>query len=237
MAMQLWAAPVCPYAQRAYIAVKEAGVPFEYKTVDLHNKSEEFVALYRKVVSDDTANAKVPVLVDGALEITESPVVAEYILRKYASDKGILPEEPALMAKAKLWAELWSVNVGAAQSAVLQADTKAKVAEAEQKLVHALQVMDAFLRTQGSSEGGSYFLGRQYSVAEVLTTSLLQRALVYPFAYRKVDLWQLVRGNKLERLEAWMTAALERPSAKETMPEEGPLVEHGKKFAKPMQDE
>lgn len=59
MAAQLWAAPVCPWAQRATIAVAETGAPFEYKTVDLHNKSDEFVSLYRKVVCDAGANAKV----------------------------------------------------------------------------------------------------------------------------------------------------------------------------------
>lgn len=51
-----------------------------------------------------------------------------------------------------------------------------------------------------------------YSIAEVLTTSLLQRVLVYPRAYRGVDLWRLVADAKLERLEAWMRAALDRPS-------------------------
>lgn len=59
MAAQLWAAPVCPWAQRATIAVVETGAPFEYKTVDLHNKSEEFVSLYRRVVCDAGATAKV----------------------------------------------------------------------------------------------------------------------------------------------------------------------------------
>lgn len=235
-AMQFWAAPVCPYAQRGWIALKETKAPHEYCTVDLHDKSPEFVALYRKVVCDDAANAKVPVLVDGSLEITESPVVAEYVLKKYGSSTDILPADPALLAKAKLFAEIWGSYIGPAQVAVLQADTKAKLAEAVQKLVAGLKVVDAFLVSQGSASGGAFFLGGQYSIAEVLTTSLLQRALVYLPAYRGVDVWSLVREHKLERLEAWMTAALERPSAKETMPEEGPLVEHGRKFTKPMLD-
>ena len=58
-AMQFWAAPVCPYAQRGWIALKETGAPHDYCAVDLHDKSPEFVALYRKVVCDDAANAKV----------------------------------------------------------------------------------------------------------------------------------------------------------------------------------
>jgi glutathione S-transferase len=236
MALQFWAAPVCPYAQRGWIALKETGAKHEYKAVDLHNKSPEFVELYRKVVQDPEANAKVPVLVDGELEITESPVVAEYILNKYGPSTGILPSEPAQLAKARLWADLWGSYVGPAQTAILQADTKAKVAEATDKMAAALKVMDAFLRSQGSTEGGAYFLGGRYSIAEVLTTSLLQRAIVYPKAYRGVDLRQLVKDNKLERFEAWMEAALARPSAQETHPDEAKLVEHGTKFTKPMQD-
>jgi glutathione S-transferase len=179
---------------------------------------------------------QVPVLVDGELQITESPVVAEYVLRRYGAETDILPPYPAAAAKAKLWAELWGTNVGPAQSAILQSDTKAKLEEAERKMVRSLTVMDAFLRSQGSDDGGDFFLGKQYSVAEVLTTSLLQRALVYCKAYRGVDLWRLVADAKLARLEAWMKAAMERPSAKETMPDHDELVAHGKKFTVPMQE-
>ena len=35
------------------------GAKHEYKAVDLHDKSPEFVELYRKVVQDPAANAKV----------------------------------------------------------------------------------------------------------------------------------------------------------------------------------
>jgi len=35
------------------------GAPFDYRTVDLHNKSEEFVSLYRSVVCNQGANAVV----------------------------------------------------------------------------------------------------------------------------------------------------------------------------------
>lgn len=189
-----------------------------------------------------------------------------------AAPAGIIPSDPALLAKARLWADLWGAYVGpaqarcsfspqsplhvthskrpalplgspllrlavqrwvhpallrpllltgpvvpavpccavpAAQTAILQADTKAKVAEAtgkmaaalkvgqglarsaaahrwraqlgtcvfpalcsrlptpEQSTVAAPQVMDGFLRSQGSSEGGSFVLGGRYSIAEV----------------------------------------------------------------------
>ncbi|KAL4444163.1 hypothetical protein ABPG75_011900 [Micractinium tetrahymenae] len=236
MAAQLWAAPVCPWAQRATIAVVETGAPFEYKTVDLHNKSEEFVALYRRIACDAAATAKVPVLVDGELAITESPVVAEYVLRKYGADKGIIPADPAVLARARLFAELFVANVTAAQGGILKSDSQAKLAEAAEQMAAALKVVDAFLLSQGSSEGGSFFLGGTYSIAEVLTTSLLHRAITYTKAYRGVDLWQLAQERGLSRVEAWMKVALERPSAKQTMPDEVVLLEHGRKFTVPMKD-
>jgi hypothetical protein len=41
-------ASVCPFAQRAWISVEETGAPFEWKDVNLDDKSPEFVALYRQ---------------------------------------------------------------------------------------------------------------------------------------------------------------------------------------------
>lgn len=65
------------------------------------------------------------------------------------SPPGILPADPAALAKARLWAEVWGSTVGPAQSAILQADTKAKVAEATEKMGGALTVRGA-----GAGRGG-----------------------------------------------------------------------------------
>lgn len=45
-----------------------AGAQHEYKAVDLHDKSPEFVELYRKVVQDPAANAKVGTRTEAVLE-------------------------------------------------------------------------------------------------------------------------------------------------------------------------
>ena len=44
------------------------GAKHEYKAVDLHDKSPEFVELYRKVVQDPAANAKVGTRTEAVLE-------------------------------------------------------------------------------------------------------------------------------------------------------------------------
>lgn len=67
------------------------------------------------------------------------------------------------------------------------------------------QVLDAFLRLHGSEEGGAFFLGGTYSVAEVYTTSFVQRALACLPAYRNVDLRAVVKEHKLDRcVRMWL---------------------------------
>lgn len=61
------------------------------------------------------------------------------------------------------------------------------------------QVIDAFLRLHGSNQGGAFFLGGTYSMAEVMCTGFLQRALPTLPAYRNIDLRAMVREAKLDR--------------------------------------
>ena len=66
---------LCPYVQRAVIALKEKGVPFERVDIDLANKPDWFVKL--------SPLGKVPVLVvstdKGEVALFESNVICEYI--------------------------------------------------------------------------------------------------------------------------------------------------------------
>ena len=68
-----------------------------------------------------------------------------------------------------------------------------------------LQVVDAHLRTHGSKPGGScFFLGEQYSLAEVAATPHLKRMLVTLPQLRKVDPLRMAEENGLSRLVGWM---------------------------------
>src|SRR5918992_3647184 len=66
---------LCPYVQRAVIALNEKGVPFERIDIDLANKPDWFLKL--------SPLGKVPVLVveqDGREQVLfESAVIAEYL--------------------------------------------------------------------------------------------------------------------------------------------------------------
>lgn len=94
MFLTLWTSLTCPYAQRARIALEECGATYEVRIEDLSNKSDDFLAVYER--ANPGGRAKVPVLEDGALAITESLVVLQYIV------DTLWPLSPQARAQASL---------------------------------------------------------------------------------------------------------------------------------------
>src|SRR3954453_15256619 len=74
-ALKLISHKLCPYVQRAVIALNEKGVPFERIDIDLANKPDWFLKI--------SPLGKVPVLLvataDGETALYESNVICEYI--------------------------------------------------------------------------------------------------------------------------------------------------------------
>ena len=62
---------LCPYVQRAAIALAEKGVPFERRAVDLANRPDWFKTL--------SPLGKVPLLLIGGEVLFESAVIVEYL--------------------------------------------------------------------------------------------------------------------------------------------------------------
>lgn len=71
-----------------------------------------------------------------------------------------------------------------------------------------LQVLNNFIKVNGSSEGGNFFLGSRYSYAETLTTPFVQRALVALPHFHKYDLVKSAKDHGLDRLLAWIEVRL-----------------------------
>jgi glutathione S-transferase len=90
---------LCPYVQRAVIALKEKGVDFERIDIDLANKPDWFLAL--------SPLGKVPVLKVGEDVIFESAVIAEYLEDTVAP--ALHPADPVRRADHRAWIEFASV--------------------------------------------------------------------------------------------------------------------------------
>ena len=89
---------LCPYVQRAAIALAEKGVPFERVDIDLDAKPDWFLKL--------SPLGKVPVLKVGDRVIFESAVILEYL--EDTQPKPLHPADPLARAEHRAWIEFGS---------------------------------------------------------------------------------------------------------------------------------
>jgi glutathione S-transferase len=115
---------LCPYVQRAVIALTEKGVPFERIDIDLANKPGWFLKL--------SPLGKTPVLLVGDHAIFESAVILEYLEETEAGP--LHPANALHRAEHRAWIEFGSAvlsDIAALYSAADQAAFKAKAAQLE----------------------------------------------------------------------------------------------------------
>jgi len=93
---------LCPYVQRAVIALTEKGVPFERLDIDLDNKPDWFLKI--------SPLGKTPVLLVGDTAIFESAVILEYL--EETQPKQLHPKDALARAEHRAWIEFNSAVLG-----------------------------------------------------------------------------------------------------------------------------
>jgi glutathione S-transferase len=140
---------LCPYVQRAVIALTEKGVAFERIDIDLANKPEWFLKL--------SPLGKVPVLVDGDAVIFESAVIVEYI--EDTVTPKIHPEDPRERAGHRAWIEFSSALLMDLWGFYNAAD--AESFEAKRKVL-----AERFGQLEAKLAAGPWFAGTRFSLVD-----------------------------------------------------------------------
>ena len=134
------------------------------------------------------------------MQLVESLVICEYLEHKYqGSGQRLLPADAGAAARVRLFIDAWGTHFMPNVFGLLKADTAEGVAAAQSKLAAGLAVLDAFITLHGSTKGGAYFLGGDYTMAEVAAVGFIQRVSIVLPPARGVDLWQMLEEQKLDR--------------------------------------
>ncbi|MEY9513497.1 glutathione S-transferase [Bradyrhizobium elkanii] len=154
-ALKLISHKLCPYVQRAVIALREKGVPFERIDIDLANKPDWFLKI--------SPLGKVPVLVvtrDDGKEVAlfESNVICEYIEETQAGAKLHL-QDPLVRAEHRAWMEFGSAILGDLWG--LETATDAAAFESKRQAVAA-----KFARVEAALGAGPFFAGQNFSLVD-----------------------------------------------------------------------
>src|SRR3977135_4095561 len=117
---------LCPYVQRAVIALTGKGVEFERIDIDLPNKPDWFLAI--------SPLGKTPVLQVGDIAIFESAVILEYL--EETQLMPLHPADPLTRAEHRAWIEFGSAvlnDIAGFYAAPDEASFKAKTSQLEQR--------------------------------------------------------------------------------------------------------
>ncbi|KAI5116601.1 hypothetical protein M0805_006779 [Coniferiporia weirii] len=113
--LTLYTAKVCPYAQRAELALAEAGADVVKYQVDLQNKPVWYAPKVNpasKVPAIAYGGPKVPADQPSpeSVKIAESLVLLEFFADLYP-ESGLLPKDPVLRAKARFFIDVVSTKL------------------------------------------------------------------------------------------------------------------------------
>jgi glutathione S-transferase len=142
---------LCPYVQRAVIALTEKGVPFERVDIDLNNKPDWFLEV--------SPLGKTPVLVVGDKAIFESAVILEYL--EETQPRPLHPTDPLARAEHRGWIEFNSAVLGDIWGLEVATDEATFAAKAKQ-LEGRLALLEKRL------VGTPWFDGERFSLVDAV---------------------------------------------------------------------
>ncbi len=182
---------LCPYVQRAVIALNEKGVAFERIDIDLSNKPDWFLNI--------SPLGKTPVLLVGDTAIFESAVILEYL--EETQLKPLHPADPLIRAEHRGWIEFGSavlVDIAGFYATRDEATFKAKAALLEQK----------FARLEARVAASPWFDGENFSLVDAVFGPVFRYFDVFD---EIADFGILVNKPKFAR---WRKALASRPSVR-----------------------
>ncbi|CAN7259528.1 glutathione S-transferase family protein [Rhizobium sp. LjRoot254] len=194
MTLKLVSFDLCPYVQRAAIALAEKNVPFERINIDLANKPDWF----RKI----SPLGKVPLLMVGDEVLFESSVIVEYL--DETVEPRLHPADPLTKAQHRAWMEFGSSILGH----IWTIETSGDEAAFEQGVA---QVSEKFARLEGVLGAGPFFSGETFSVVDAVFAPVLR---YFDGFERRIDLGVFAGKPKLG---AWRKALAAHRSVKEAV--------------------
>jgi glutathione S-transferase len=200
-ALKLISHKLCPYVQRAVIALTEKGVAFERIDIDLANKPDWFLAL--------SPLGKTPVLQVGDTAIFESAVILEYL--EETQPKPLHPADPLRRAEHRAWIEFGSAvlnDIAGFYAAPDEATFKARTSQLEQR----------FARLEARLAASPWFDRERFSLVDAVFGPVFR----YFDVFDEIADFGILRGKP--KLARWREALAARPSVRSAVRADYPAL-------------
>jgi glutathione S-transferase len=192
---------LCPYVQRAVIALTEKGVAFERIDIDLANKPDWFLAL--------SPLGKTPVLQVGDVAIFESAVILEYL--EETQPKPLHPVDALTRAEHRAWIEFGSAvlnDIAGFYTAQDEATFKARTAQLAQR----------FARLEARVAAAPWFDGESFSLVDAVFGAVFR----YFEMFDDIADFGILAGKP--KVARWRKALAARPSVRTAVSADYPVL-------------
>ena len=206
MGLTLYRIPFSTNVERVALALAHKGIPVEYVDVDDEDRSP---------VVEISGQELVPVLVDGDLVLSDSPVILEYLEERHP-EPPLYPADESRRAEVRIFVDwfnhVWKrpPNLIAAEEAKPEPDRR-RIAELEQRITDALPRFESLLAER------DYLFGDGLTVADVAAFPFLKYALIWEegdeHRFHEILRDAMPLGDRYPRLEAWIRRMDELPRA------------------------
>ena len=208
-ALKLISHKLCPYVQRAVIALNEKNIPFERIDIDLANKPDWFLKI--------SPLGKVPVLVvtgDDGKEVAlfESNVICEYIEETQGGAR-LHPQDPLQRAQHRAWMEFGSTILSELWG--LETTGDPAVFETRRKAVAA-----KFAQVEKTLGAGPFFAGEEFSLVDAVFAPIFRYFDVFD------QLTDLSVFAETPKVRDWRKALAQRPSVRTAVGPDYPQLLH-----------
>jgi glutathione S-transferase len=196
---------ICPYVERARIALLEKDLPHEVEFIDLANKPAWFLEI--------SPMGRVPVLLVDNRPIFESMVINEF-LNELKPDPPLFPLDAVSRAEGRGWIVFANDVVMPAGGAAMLAIAGGARGDALGAPLAALAGAFDKLERQLVRGEGPFFLGQDFSLVDASYAPFLRR-------WRNAEGWGVAEARLLARfprLTAWVEALLSRPTVRTAEP-------------------
>jgi glutathione S-transferase len=191
---------LCPYVQRAVVALTEKGVPFRRIDIDLADKPEWFLKI--------SPLGKTPVLLVDDVAIFESAVILEYL--EDTAAPSLHPADPLMRAEHRAWIEFGSAilnDIAGFYAARDEATFDARRAALREKVLR----LEARLKSP-------WFDGKTFSLVDAVFGPVFR----YFDAFERIGDFGILEG--LPKVTAWRRALAARPSVQAAVSPEYPAL-------------
>jgi glutathione S-transferase len=192
---------LCPYVQRAVIALTEKGVAFERVDIDLANKPDWFLAV--------SPLGKTPVLMVGDRAIFESAVILEYL--EETQPKPLHPSNPLHRAEHRAFIEFGSAvlnDIAGFYAAPDEAAFSVKAAQLEAK----------FARLETRVAAAPWFDGKNFSLVDAVFGPVFR----YFDVFDTIGEFGILTGKP--KIERWRKSLAARPSVRSAVSADYPAL-------------